>query len=81
VRFSDIYWLAWLGLVFGAFLPKELIALFTGHPEDTLSDTMWKWCDVNLASPWNLTSWTVAHWLLFGFMTWLTLHLVWGYLR
>lgn len=74
------YWLGWLIAVFAGFLPVEIYAIVTknGH---TLSSTMWHWADVNLAHPWEIWTWTPAHWMLAAFMIWLTLHLVWGYLR
>jgi hypothetical protein len=34
----SIYWLAWIAV---GFLPVELYALFSGHPENTLSDQVW----------------------------------------
>lgn len=78
---ADWYWLAWLGAVFGMFLPVELWAVFSGRSYDTLSDTMWKWTNVDLGHPFDFLRWTWPHWLLAIFMCWLTVHLVWGLLR
>lgn len=65
------YWAAWLILGFGV---PEGIALGTGHAQWTLSETAWNWFDVLPGQ--TVRQWTIVHFLLAGFMTWLTLHLV-----
>lgn len=66
-----VYWLAWLILGFGV---PECYALASGHPQWTLSDTVWRIFQVHAnPQPWH---WTVAHFLLAAFMVWLTGHFV-----
>jgi hypothetical protein len=70
------YWLAWLALGFGI---PEGIALATGHPGNTLSDTVWHWCDVTPGS--TLGHWTFLHIVLAALMFWLSGHFVLGIWR
>jgi hypothetical protein len=70
------YWPAWLGVMTGLFLLREVWALQTGHPQDTLSDWVWRILKVGVNKP--VGSWTPAHFLVFGcwlvLMIWLTWH-------
>jgi hypothetical protein len=66
-----LYWAAWLLVGFGV---PEGIALFTGHGENTLSETVWRWCDVLPGQ--TIWQWKAVHFFLLVFMIWLTLHLV-----
>lgn len=65
------YWAVWLLIGFG--LP-EGIALGTGHPEGTLSDTVWRWFDVVPGQ--TPRQWTILHVIMMAFMTWLWFHFV-----
>lgn len=65
------YWAAWFVVAFG--LP-EGIALGTGHPENTLSETVWRWFDVTPGS--TLRQWSIVHLVLALGMTWLWAHMV-----
>lgn len=70
------YWLAWL-LV--GFAVPEGIALARRRPQDTLSETVWHWCEV---TPGNtLVHWTALHVLVALFMLWLFFHIVFGIWR
>ena len=64
------YWIVWLVLGFGV---PETVALASGHPEWTLSDTVWRVFAVTDPRPWH---WKVAHLILACFMLWLTGHFV-----
>lgn len=72
----NFYWLFWLVVGFG--LP-EGIALGTGHPENTLSDTAWRWCQVTPGD--SLTHWTFLHILVAGLLLWLFVHISLGIWR
>lgn len=63
-------WLAWIA----SFLVIELTALFTGHPQYTLSDYVWRLEQVNRA-------WTFGRFFVCAFLVWLLLHLVLGWFR
>ncbi len=60
----SLYWLGWIVL---GFLPPELYALFTGHPENTLSDQVWHAEGVGA---------TFARWFVASFLGWLFFHMV-----
>ncbi len=68
---ATLYWMVvWLAAGFGI---PETLALATGHPEFTLSDTAWRMLDVlpgNTITQWNFLHLTVSF-LLF----WLWLHI------
>jgi hypothetical protein len=76
------YWACWFTLTVGLFLPVELYALFTGHPENTLSWSVW---DLEGFIPGSHTTWTWSHWLVGGFFfvlcLWLAVHFAFGWLR
>lgn len=64
------FWLVWLG----AFLLIELTALFTGHPEFTLSEWVWRLERLGRV-------WTFARYFVAAFLLWLFFHLVFGWWR
>ena len=70
------YWAAWLVVAFGV---PEGVAVFTGHPENTLSETVWRWFDVVPGK--TLTQWSIAHFILLVLMLWLFGHFVLGIWR
>lgn len=65
------YWAAWI-LV--GFLAPEMWALLSGRPENTLSDTVWHWCDVTPGK--TVWTWSILHLLLAFFLVWLFGHMV-----
>jgi hypothetical protein len=78
------YWASVVSFfVFVLFLPPELYAIATGHPENTLSAQFWRLGDVVANQP--ISQWAPEHWAmaiavtaLFG---WLIPHFVLGILR
>ncbi len=73
-----VYWLLiWFGLGFGV---PEGIALFTGHPENTLSDQVWHIENLGSNEPTsvfaNPVHWNIGHWLMFIGMVWLFGHFI-----
>jgi hypothetical protein len=71
------YWFViWLGLGFGV---PEAWALFSHHPERTLSECAWRLLDV---VPGNtFWQWTFLHFLVSFLLFWLFLHITFGVLR
>jgi hypothetical protein len=67
------YWLFWLGV---GFLVPESIALFTGHPENTLSEQVW-----HLSEQGARGGWTFGHFMVAAFVVWLAFHLILGWFR
>lgn len=68
MRASVIYpvlWCVWIA----AFLAIELTALWSGHPNFTLSDYVWRLEQVNRA-------WTFLRFFAAAFCAWLFCHLV-----
>lgn len=65
----SIYWLCWLIV---GFLPVEMYALLTGHPENTLSDQVWHA---------EGTGATFTRWLVASFTAWLFFHMVFRWFR
>lgn len=61
----SLYWLLWIVV---GFLPVELWALFTGHPENTLSDQVWHA---------EGSGTTFTRYFVFAFLLWLLIHMVW----
>lgn len=51
----------------------ETVALATRHYSWTLSETLWRWCDVLPGQ--TILQWKFIHLLMFVFMVWLTIHL------
>ena len=72
ILYATIYWVGIWGLL-GFGLP-EGIALGTGHPQWTLSDTVWRLFDVLPGQ--TPVQWSILHFALFMFMTWLWVHFV-----
>lgn len=78
------YWLCWfIASIVVAFLGPELYALFTGHPENTLSAQVWR---LEQALPCqHVWQWTALHILIGGvllvLLVWLIGHLVFGIWR
>ena len=73
MRASLVYpllWIAWIA----AFLAIELSALWSGHPQFTLSDYAWRLEQIN-------RGWTFLRFFLCAFCVWLAGHLVWGIWR
>lgn len=74
-NWMTFYWFAvWLAIGFGV---PEGIALFTGHPENTLSEQVWHLEGLtarNGETFWNPLTWTIPHFLVACFMVWLTIH-------
>jgi hypothetical protein len=60
----SLYWALWIGI---GFLPVELIALISGHPENTLSDQVWH-AEGNGA--------TAMRYFVASFTLWLFFHMV-----
>lgn len=75
-RFAVLYWPIWLGLSIASFLAYEIYALSTGHPENTLSDWVWRTLKINGHT--SVANWTASDFLTFGvwvvLFTWLTFH-------
>lgn len=65
----SLYWLLW---IVGGFLPVELWALLSKHPENTLSDQVWH-AEGNGA--------TFTRYVVFVFLLWLLIHMVWAKFR
>lgn len=65
-----VLWLLWIV----SFLVVELTALWTGHPEFTLSEWVWKLERLGRA-------WTFARYFVAAFLLWLFFHLVFGWWR
>ena len=70
------YWAAWLIVGFGV---PETVALVSKRYGATLSDTVWRWCDVLPGQ--TIWQWKAVHFFLLAFMVWLTLHLVFALFR
>lgn len=70
------YWLCWLILGFGI---PEAVALARKQYQDTLSETVWHWCDVTPGS--TLAHWTFLHIFLAALMIWLSVHLIFAIWR
>lgn len=79
----SIYWLTLIAGFVAAFLPVELYALATGHPENTLSAQFWRVMDVVAGQP--ITQWSAEHWwtavLIALLFSWLIIHFDFGWLR
>ncbi|HEY2086388.1 MAG TPA: hypothetical protein VGH54_10250 [Mycobacterium sp.] len=70
------YWAGFLLIGFGGV---ETVAIVTKHPEWTLSEAIWRWC--NVLPGQTVWQWGTAHVLLTGFMIWLSVHLVFAIWR
>ena len=60
-----LLWIAWIA----AFLAIELTALWSGHPQFTLSDYVWRLEQINRA-------WTCLRVFIAAFCVWLFFHMV-----
>lgn len=58
-RAIDIFWACWFFTSISVFLAVELTALFTGHPENTLSYAIWRMESLRTGQP--IFQWTFAH--------------------
>lgn len=72
ILWVTLYWTVGWGLL-GFGLP-ETLALATGHPEFTLSDTVWRLFDVLPGQ--TPIQWSILHFVLAMAMTWLWIHFV-----
>jgi hypothetical protein len=68
-----IYWPVWLGAVLGTFLLRELWALASGRPQDTLSD--WVWRTLHITAHETVRQWSAADLLLF--CTYMSVFVIW----
>lgn len=69
-----VAWLAWLV----AFVLLEAAALVTGRTGPTLSEHVWSWFRVRRG--WGQVSVAIPRVALLAFLTWLLLHLGFGWL-
>jgi hypothetical protein len=78
------YWAIWFLVTFPvAFLVPELYAIFSGHPENTLSNQVWK---IETFMPGqSIVNWTAMHVLVGGVLAlvllWLVGHFTFGLWR
>lgn len=79
----SIYWLCLVGGFIALFLPVELVALATGHNENTLSAQFWRLGDVVAHQP--ISQWAPEHWVMAVIVVllfaWLAVHFAFGVLR
>lgn len=69
-----LYWLVvWLAIGFGV---PETLALATGNPQWTLSETAWRVLDVLPGQ--TVWQWKFLHVLVSGLLFWLWLHISFG---
>jgi hypothetical protein len=74
---AAVYWPVWLGLGIGTFLLREIWALASGRPQDTLSD--WVWRQLHIAAHESIGQWNASDLLVFCaymsvFVLWLPWH-------
>lgn len=78
MRTSDKYWLAWFILTFLFFIVPEVVSLVSGHPENTLSASIWRLEDYDPAT--GLRTWNAFHLLFAGelltLFVWLFFHFI-----
>ena len=72
-----VWWPVWLGVGVGLFVFRELWALISRRPQDTLSD--WVWAQLHIVSRESITQWSAADLLTFAvyvsvFVAWLPWH-------
>ena len=70
---ATFYWVVIWGGAFGAV---ESYALFSGHPEWTLSECIWRLIDYVPGQ--TIKQWSIVHLLAALFMTWLYGHFIFG---
>ena len=82
MKWYDWYWIVWIFITLGLFLPVELQAVFSGHPERTFSAFIWRVEDFipGNDAPWTTTHWIIGIFLLLLFL-WLAFHFPFGFLR
>lgn len=77
------YWTIYLPIAFAFFAVPELVALFTGRPENTLSEYVWRTFDVIRHQP--ISQWSFQHFAFAGIFTltagWLIGHFAFGIWR
>jgi hypothetical protein len=77
------YWIWWFTIAMVAFLGPELYALASHHPENTLSQNVWRL--EQIAPGQHVWQWTALHVLIGGslalLLVWLLGHLVLGIWR
>jgi hypothetical protein len=72
MEFNDIYWLAWLLLL---FLPYEVYGAFSEKKGDTLSENVWDWFAVkNKQAKYG----RARRFILLGFLVTLSFHFVYA---
>lgn len=80
MTWGKLYWPYWIILTSLTFLVPELIALFSGNPQDTLSDYSRSELHVGTAFAGNIH--TLAWWaslvLWVTFVAWITPHIWWA---
>lgn len=73
---AAVWWPAWLAAGTALFLVREIWALASGRPRDTLSD--WIWHVLRIVRNEQVSQWTAADFLTFGcyvvLVTWLAMH-------
>ena len=73
---AAVYWPLWLGMLASTLLLREIWALATGLPRDTLS--YWVWAHLHIMSNERPSQWTAADFLTLGvwivLVLWLTFH-------
>jgi hypothetical protein len=79
-HFVTLYWELWFFLSTLTFLVQELYQLFSGHPENTLSDNIWRL--EKLVPGQAIMNWTFFHFaftaMFIVLAIWLTGHFGWG---
>ena len=73
----DVWWPALLCGALGLFLLREIWALASGRPQDTLS--AWSWRQLAITADESILRWSAADYLIFGLwltiISWLTWHI------
>jgi hypothetical protein len=75
-----LYWEAWALFTFASFMVPEMMALFTGNSQNTLSATVWH--AEHLVAGQSIIDWTFFHFAFTGMLIltflWLTGHFGFG---
>lgn len=66
-HFAQVYWAFWSITSFVTFLVYELYQIATGHPENTLSASVWHMLGVIKGQP--ITQWSFVHFMFIGIFT------------
>jgi hypothetical protein len=73
-NWASLYWVLWFVV---GFLPVELYALWSGHPQWTLSDQVWQLEGISLSQVWwNPLTWPFGHLIIALACVWLFGHFV-----